>query len=88
MGKSSTNGGYTLSNNVTYVCHNLYLHLYLYHLYPLLMLQLHGAVLEAWAASKPVIATTCGGPRDFVKPDREGYLVDPNPGSIAHSSAW
>ena len=21
---------------------------------------------EAWAASKPVIATTCGGPRDFV----------------------
>ncbi|CAK9035203.1 unnamed protein product [Durusdinium trenchii] len=40
-------------------------------------------VLEAWAASKPVIATTCGGPRDFVRPDREGYLVDPNPGSIA-----
>jgi len=40
-------------------------------------------VLEAWAASKPVIATSCGGPRDFVKPDREGYLVDPNPGSIA-----
>lgn len=40
-------------------------------------------VLEAWAAGKPVVATTCGGPRDFVKPDREGYLVDPNPGSIA-----
>ncbi|CAE8614205.1 unnamed protein product [Polarella glacialis] len=40
-------------------------------------------VLEAWAAGKPVVATTCGGPRDFVKPDREGYLVDPNPSSIA-----
>jgi len=40
-------------------------------------------VLEAWAAGKPVVATTCGGPRDFVKPDREGYLVDPNPGSIS-----
>ena len=46
MGKSSTNGGYTLSNNVTYLCHNLYLHLYPYHLYslyPFLMLELHGA---------------------------------------------
>ena len=43
------------------------------------------AISQAWAASKPVIATTCGGPRDFVQPDREGYLVDPNPGSIA---AW
>eukprot|EP00932_Pfiesteria_piscicida_P004284 SRR837773.14189.p2 GENE.SRR837773.14189~~SRR837773.14189.p2 ORF type:complete len:406 (+),score=143.73 SRR837773.14189:78-1220(+) len=40
-------------------------------------------VLEAWAAGKPVVATTCGGPRDFVTPDRDGYLVDPNPGSIA-----
>mmetsp|Transcript_13633 Transcript_13633/g.30989 ORF Transcript_13633/g.30989 Transcript_13633/m.30989 type:complete len:1989 (-) Transcript_13633:86-6052(-) len=40
-------------------------------------------VLEAWAAGKPVVATTCGGPRDFVKADREGFLVDPNPGSIA-----
>lgn len=39
-------------------------------------------VLEAWAAGKPVIATTCGGPRDFVDPERDGYLVDPNPSSI------
>merc|ERR1719161_2939668 len=40
-------------------------------------------VLEAWAAGKPVVATTSGGPRDFVKPDRDGWLVDPNPDSIA-----
>eukprot|EP01053_Blabericola_migrator_P002357 Blabericola_migrator_1__2356@NODE_165_length_12243_cov_242_656784_g143_i0_p1_GENE_NODE_165_length_12243_cov_242_656784_g143_i0NODE_165_length_12243_cov_242_656784_g143_i0_p1_ORF_typecomplete_len1430_score309_28Glycos_transf_1/PF00534_20/1_1e40Glyco_trans_1_4/PF13692_6/9_9e30Glyco_transf_4/PF13439_6/6_7e03Glyco_transf_4/PF13439_6/2_8e26Glyco_transf_4/PF13439_6/1_2e04Glyco_transf_4/PF13439_6/1_3e04Alphaamylase/PF00128_24/3_7e24Glyco_trans_4_4/PF13579_6/5_3e03Glyco_trans_4_4/PF13579_6/1_8e20CBM_48/ len=40
-------------------------------------------VLEAWSAYKPVIATTCGGPRDFVSPNRDGVLVDPNPGSIA-----
>jgi len=40
-------------------------------------------VLEAWAAGKPVVATTCGGPRDFVQANREGFLVDPNPGSIA-----
>eukprot|EP00923_Selenidium_pygospionis_P054163 GHVN01094347.1.p1 GENE.GHVN01094347.1~~GHVN01094347.1.p1 ORF type:complete len:1269 (-),score=245.04 GHVN01094347.1:175-3981(-) len=40
-------------------------------------------VLEAWAARKPVLATTSGGPRDFVTPGVDGYLVDPNPGSVA-----
>jgi glycosyltransferase involved in cell wall biosynthesis len=40
-------------------------------------------VLEAWASGKPVVATTSGGPRDFVKPGQDGYLVDPNPGSVA-----
>eukprot|EP01054_Gregarina_sp_Poly1_P011337 Gregarina_sp_Poly_1__11336@NODE_951_length_5575_cov_353_323348_g675_i0_p1_GENE_NODE_951_length_5575_cov_353_323348_g675_i0NODE_951_length_5575_cov_353_323348_g675_i0_p1_ORF_typecomplete_len1476_score198_93Glycos_transf_1/PF00534_20/2_4e03Glycos_transf_1/PF00534_20/3_4e42Glyco_trans_1_4/PF13692_6/3_1e29Glyco_transf_4/PF13439_6/3_3e26Glyco_transf_4/PF13439_6/5_9e03Glyco_transf_4/PF13439_6/6_7e03Alphaamylase/PF00128_24/5e23Glyco_trans_4_4/PF13579_6/3_6e03Glyco_trans_4_4/PF13579_6/2e18Glycogen_syn/P len=40
-------------------------------------------VLEAWSAYKPVIATTCGGPRDFVTPNVDGFLVDPNPSSIA-----
>eukprot|EP01071_Lankesteria_metandrocarpae_P010228 Lankesteria_metandrocarpae@DN5312_c0_g3_i1.p1 len=40
-------------------------------------------VLEAWAAHKPVVATTCGGPRDFVSHDVDGYLVDPTPDSIS-----
>lgn len=40
-------------------------------------------VLEAWSAYKPVIATTCGGPRDFVTPNVDGFLVDPEPNSIA-----
>jgi hypothetical protein len=40
-------------------------------------------VLEAWAAGKPVVATTSGGPRDFVTPHQDGFLVDPEPGSIA-----
>eukprot|EP00931_Biecheleriopsis_adriatica_P014930 TRINITY_DN11708_c0_g1_i4.p1 TRINITY_DN11708_c0_g1~~TRINITY_DN11708_c0_g1_i4.p1 ORF type:complete len:1148 (-),score=230.95 TRINITY_DN11708_c0_g1_i4:165-3608(-) len=40
-------------------------------------------VLEAWAAGKPVVATTSGGPRDFVKPGEDGYLVDPMPESVA-----
>lgn len=40
-------------------------------------------VLEAWSAYKPVVATTCGGPRDFVSPNVDGVLVDPNSGSIS-----
>lgn len=40
-------------------------------------------VLEAWSASKPVVATNSGGPRDFVNPNITGVLVDPTPGSIA-----
>ncbi|CBZ49936.1 hypothetical protein NCLIV_004200 [Neospora caninum Liverpool] len=40
-------------------------------------------VLEAWSSGKPVVATNSGGPRDFVNPDHTGYLVDPQPGSIA-----
>ena len=46
MGKTSTNGGYTLSNNVTCLCHNLYL-----YLYPFLMLELHGA--KTWRPGLP-----------------------------------
>ncbi|EPR57846.1 glycosyltransferase [Toxoplasma gondii GT1] len=40
-------------------------------------------VLEAWSSGKPVVATNSGGPRDFVNPHHTGYLVDPEPGSIA-----
>lgn len=41
-------------------------------------------VLEAWAAGKPVVATTAGGPRDFVWHNVNGFLVDANPGGLAH----
>ncbi len=40
--------------------------------------------LEAWAAGKPVVATTAGGPREFVWHDVNGFLVDANPGGLAH----
>ncbi len=41
-------------------------------------------ILEAWAAGKPVVATTAGGPREFVWHDVNGFLVDANPGGLAH----
>src|SRR5512147_683852 len=41
-------------------------------------------VLEAWAAGKPVVATLAGGPREFVRNDVNGFLVDANPGGLAH----
>lgn len=40
--------------------------------------------LEAWAAGKPVVATTAGGPTEFVWHDVNGFLVDPSPGGLAH----
>lgn len=40
--------------------------------------------LEAWAAGKPVVATTAGGPREFVWHDVNGFLVDATAGGIAH----
>jgi glycosyltransferase involved in cell wall biosynthesis len=41
-------------------------------------------ILEGWAASKPVVATTSGGPREFVWHGVNGCLVDATPGDIAH----
>lgn len=41
-------------------------------------------VLEAWAAGKPVVATRAGGPIEFVWHDVNGFLVDANPGGLAH----
>jgi glycosyltransferase involved in cell wall biosynthesis len=40
--------------------------------------------LEAWAAGKPVVATNAGGPAEFVWHDVNGFLVDANPGGLAH----
>ncbi|MGC4066699.1 MAG: glycosyltransferase family 4 protein [Polyangiaceae bacterium] len=40
--------------------------------------------LEGWAAGKPVVATTAGGPAEFVWHDVNGFLVDANPGGLAH----
>jgi glycosyltransferase involved in cell wall biosynthesis len=41
-------------------------------------------VLEAWSAGKPVIATLAGGPREFIWHDVNGFLVDTDPGGLAH----
>lgn len=40
--------------------------------------------LEAWAAGKPVVATLAGGPREFIWHDVNGFLVETNPGGLAH----
>ena len=40
-------------------------------------------VLEAWAAGKPVVATSVGGPSEIVWHDVTGYKVWPNPDSVA-----
>ncbi|MBK8507198.1 MAG: glycosyltransferase family 4 protein [Candidatus Competibacteraceae bacterium] len=41
-------------------------------------------VLDAWSAGKPVVATTAGGPREFVRDNVDGVLVDADPNSLAH----
>lgn len=41
-------------------------------------------ILEAWSASKPVVATRIGGPSEFVQHAQNGFTVDPNTESIAH----
>jgi glycosyltransferase involved in cell wall biosynthesis len=40
-------------------------------------------VLEAWAAGKPVVVTQNGGPRDFATHGEDGFVVYPNPPSVA-----
>jgi glycosyltransferase involved in cell wall biosynthesis len=40
-------------------------------------------VLEAWACSKPVVVTNCGGPGEFVRHEDDGWHVYPEPDSIA-----
>jgi glycosyltransferase involved in cell wall biosynthesis len=40
--------------------------------------------LEGWAAGKPVVATSAGGPAEFIWHDVNGFLVDANPGGLAH----
>jgi glycosyltransferase involved in cell wall biosynthesis len=41
-------------------------------------------VLEAWAAGKPVVATLAGGPREFIWHNVNGFLVNTDPGGLAH----
>jgi glycosyltransferase involved in cell wall biosynthesis len=40
-------------------------------------------ILEAWSASKPVVATVIGGPGEFVMHDRTGFSIHPNSDSVA-----
>lgn len=41
------------------------------------------AALEAMACGVPVVSTRCGGPQDFVLPDRTGTLVEADPEAMA-----
>lgn len=40
-------------------------------------------VLDAWSAGKPVVATTAGGPREFVRNGVDGVLVEADPHGLA-----
>ena len=39
-------------------------------------------VLEAWSARQPVVVTTHGGPREFVRDQETGWVVDPERASL------
>ncbi len=39
-------------------------------------------VLEAWSARQPVVVTTHGGPREFVRDQETGWVVDPGRASL------
>jgi glycosyltransferase involved in cell wall biosynthesis len=45
---------------------------------------LGNVVLEAWSASRPVVATTTDGPRELITADADGILIPPeDPGALA-----
>jgi glycosyltransferase involved in cell wall biosynthesis len=39
-------------------------------------------VLEAWSATRPVVVTCNGGPREFVRDQETGWVVEPNKQSL------
>ncbi|EIJ43133.1 glycosyltransferase [Beggiatoa alba B18LD] len=43
------------------------------------------AALEAMACGCPIISTTCGGPEEFVKTGKNGFLVDFTPQNMARA---
>lgn len=43
------------------------------------------AALEAMASGCPVVSTRCGGPEEFVREGRSGFLVDEDPRKMASS---